>query len=58
MPRGKKNEKAAEIQETAAEFNVFDNNDVLKRTFTVEKHGEKAGELAESFANKFGFKVK
>lgn len=44
--------KAVEI------FEVVDSAGTVKRTFSVEKNGKEAEVLAESFAKKFGFKVK
>jgi hypothetical protein len=65
MPRGVKKAVEPEVTEPKATkavepgaFDVIDSTGNIKRTFTIESHGDQAGELATSFAKKFGLKVK
>jgi hypothetical protein len=40
-------------------FDIVDSNGVVFRTYSVKIHGEKAGELAKMFVNKFKqYKIK
>lgn len=65
MPKGVRKAVEPEVTEPKATkavepkaFNVVDTTGNIKRTFTVERHGEEAENLAKSFAKKFGFSVK
>ena len=49
--------KAETPKEVKKEFSVF-NGDTFIRTYSVEIHGENAGELAEMYAAKIGGYVK
>ena len=50
---------AAEVPKgNKTSFDVYNSSDVLARTYTVEEHGPKAGELAKEYATKIAGSVK
>ena len=61
MPKGIKKAKDVipEVPKVIKEsFDVFDEKGMFIRTYSVEVHGEEAGELAEGYALKINGSVK
>lgn len=54
---GVKNEGELSVKNKSSEFKVESSKGEYIRTYSVEEHGENAGELAQEFANKINGKV-